>query len=272
MKNSEYEKRESLYNKEYIEIGIGLNRIDNLNPSQKFYEIVNNSKTYEEAESKLKEYYENKDFDKQVHQGEMECDITSLRIANILENKPFRFIPLTLKNIHRDLFIDTILEQQYAKYIGKYRQYNIIKKESILNGNTIQYGDYSDIESLLEYDFNEEAKKDYSKMNKEEYVANISQFISRIWETHPFCEGNTRTIATFALKYLQNQGIECNNEMFKNKSLYFRNALVLSNYQDNKFDIKPDFSYLHSFFAKLIIDKNVELKKMPNNIYENRKA
>ena len=42
-------------------------------------------------------------------------------------------------------------------------------------------------------------------------------------------------------------------------SLYFRNALVLSNYSNRELKISNDFRFLISFFIKLIVDKNEKL-------------
>lgn len=39
-----------------------------------------------------------------------------------------------------------------------------------------------------------------------------------------FGEGNTRTTAVFAMKYMQLFGFEEKNDMFKEHSWYFRNA------------------------------------------------
>lgn len=102
-------------------------------------------------------------------------------------------------------------------------------------------------------------------MSKEEQVLNIAKFISDIWQIHPFREGNTRTIAVFAIKYLQSKGFDANNDIFKNNSKYFKDALVLANYENIKNNIKSDFSYLESFFNKFILNKQIELKKLPFN-------
>ncbi|KAA3684168.1 cell filamentation protein Fic, partial [Campylobacter fetus subsp. venerealis] len=48
-------------------------------------------------------------------------------------------------------------------------------------------------------------------------------------------------------------------------SKYFRDALVLANYDNMKENIKSDFSYLESFFNKFILNKNIELKLLPNS-------
>ena len=88
----------------------------------------------------------------------------------------------------------------------------------------------------------------------------VAKFISGIWQIHPFREGNTRTIAVFTIKYLQNKGFDINNDIFKENSKYFRDALVKANYESLRDGIKSDFTYLESFFNKFILNKNSKLK------------
>ena len=101
---------------------------------------------------------------------------------------------------------------------------------------------------------------DYSKLNKDELISHIIKFTSSIWQIHPFGEGNTRTIAVFIEKYLNSIGFNINNDMFKNNSLYFRNALVRSNYGNIPKGIYPTFQYLAMFFENLLQGKEHELK------------
>ena len=64
----------------------------------------------------------------------------------------------------------------------------------------------------------------------------------------------------FIEKYLKSMGFNVNNDMFKDKSLYFRNALVRSNYGNIPKGIYPTFDYLVMFFENLLQGKNNELK------------
>lgn len=41
------------YDQKYIDIGIGLNQVDNLKPSDFFYKVIERSTSYNEAERKL---------------------------------------------------------------------------------------------------------------------------------------------------------------------------------------------------------------------------
>lgn len=254
----ENETQDKVKKQEYWNTGIGLNKVDNLEPSKYLLELseknINGKLKYYEVESLLKKYYETKDTNDTNIQKEKECDLVSLRIAELLEDKSFGFSHITLKNIHRYLFKDIY------SFAGAYREYNITKKEEILNGDTVQYVNYQDIESYFEHDFKEEKEFDYSKLNQEELIEHIAKFTSNIWQVHAFGEGNTRVTAVFIEKYLNSMGFNINNDMFKEHSLYFRNALVRSNYGNIPKGVYPTFEYLIVFFENLLLGKNNELR------------
>ena len=260
-----YDKIEELKNKEIKknnwEVAIGLNKVDGLVPSDYLKELVkksiNGEKNYREVEKELHKYYENRNLTKEEINTK-ECDIVSTRIAELLEDGSFTFSPIYLKSIHKYLF-DGVFEGDIKNYAGTFRDYNITKKEDILNGKTVIYGNYKDLMEYLRYDFGEEENIDYTKLSPEGQVKRISKFTSAIWQVHPFVEGNTRTTAVFIEKYLRTKGYEVNNDLFKENSLFFRNALVISNFSDINLGISPDFKYLHSFFSKLLINKTQEL-------------
>ncbi len=225
----ENETQDTKKKQEYWNTGIGLNKVDNLEPSKYLIDLskknINGELKYSEVENLLKTYYETQNQSDISIQREKECDIVSLRIAQLLEDKSFGFSPVALKNIHKFLFKDIY-----------------------------------DIESYIEYDFKEEKDFDYSKLNKDELISHIIKFTSSIWQIHPFGEGNTRTTAVFIEKYLNSIGFNINNDMFKNNSLYFRNALVRSNYGNIPKGIYPTFQYLAMFFENLLQGKEHELK------------
>ena len=205
----ENETQDTKKKQEYWNTGIGLNKVDNLEPSKYLIDLskknINGELKYSEVENLLKTYYETQNQSDISIQREKECDIVSLRIAQLLEDKSFGFSPVALKNIHKFLFKDIY------DFAGNYRNYNITKKEEILNGDTVKYVNYQDIESYIEYDFKEEKDFDYSKLNKDELISHIIKFTSSIWQIHPFGEGNTRTIAVFIEKYLNSIGFNINN-------------------------------------------------------------
>ncbi|MBZ7987173.1 Fic family protein [Campylobacter canadensis] len=249
-------------NKDYIEIGVGLSLVDNIKPSEYFNEVVNNSKTYTELENKVNQYYKDKKLTpKEI--SEKECDLVSINIAKYLETNGFSLSPATLLSIHKTIFKNAF-PQLLEKQVGVFRKVNISKLEDVLGGKkSVEYADFNDLKATIDYDFSIEKEKKYNLMNKEEQVLNIAKFISGIWQIHPFREGNTRTIAVFTIKYLRNKGFNSNNDIFKTNSKYFRDALVLANYESLQDKIYRDFSYLESFFNKFILNKKIELKPLP---------
>ena len=54
-------------------------------------------------------------------------------------------------------------------------------------------------------------------------------------------------------------GYNVDNTMFKEKSVYFRNALVRSNYFNNELRIKENNSFLIKFYENLLLGKNNNL-------------
>lgn len=133
------------------------------------------------------------------------------------------------------------------------------KKEPILNGDTVNYQSYNMILASLKYDLEEEKEQDYLNFNDEQLINRICEFTSRIWQIHPFQEGNTRTTALFIQKYLLSMGFKVNNELFKDNSKYFRNALVRANYTNYQKGVKADKKYLINFFENLLLGKNNKL-------------
>ena len=242
-------------------IAFGLQAVDNLTPSKYMIDLATENiignKSYEIVEKEVKQYYENVD-EENINKGEKQADKVSLRIVKILNDKAFTFNYLTLKQLHKKLFenIDIGIDE---KYIGEFRDYNITKEEPILNGETVQYADYSMIEETLKYDFEEESNQKYIEKTDKEKIERISTFTAHIWQVHPFGEGNTRTTALFIQKYLNSKGFNVNNELFKDNSLYFRNALVRANYSNISKGIEEDKKYLELFFQNLLLNKKNKL-------------
>ena len=246
------------------EVGIGLNEVDGLTPSSYLIQLTKESiegkKTFDEIEKDLKNYYSKQDKNS-INYSEMECDLVSTRIAKLLEDRAFVFSPIQLKSIHRKLFSELLLDER-DNSIGEYRKYNISKKEPVLNGDTVIYGEYTTIDEFLKYDFENESSKNYSEMSLDKQIKSLARFTSAIWQIHPFIEGNTRTVAVFIQKYLLSMGYIVNNDLFRENSMYFRNSLVASNYSNIPKKISPNFTYLEEFFLKLLYSKDIELKEI----------
>ena len=104
------------------------------------------------------------------------------------------------------------------------------------------------------------AKRHYSRLSARKMIPHFCRFIAQVWQIHPFGEGNTRTTAVFAVKYLRSLGFRTENNMFKDNSWYFRNALVRANFADFRYNARRDLSYLEAFFRNLLLGENNLLK------------
>ena len=239
------------------DMAIGLQEVDNLKPSKYLEKLlqenVTGEKTIYEVEHELKQYYIEKDKTDKTIQDEFECDLVSTRIVQLLEEDNFELSVDYIKNIHKYLFKDVY------EFAGEFRKVDFSKHERILNNDSVAYGDHKLLEQSLDYDITLEKNKNYNEMNIVDVINNITDFSSRIWQIHPFREGNTRTTALFIEKYLVSLGYDVDNTMFKEKSVYYRNALVRSNYFNNYLNIKQDNNFLIKFYENLLLGKNNNL-------------
>ena len=246
------------------ETAIGLQDVDGLKPSKYLIRtakehIEGNIDIYE-VKNRINEYYEVQDSRKQVEKGNEEADKVAVRITEILSEKAFNFSPTELLNIHKRLFEDIF------DGAGTYRDYNITKKEWVLNGDTVIYASFQNIKETLEYDFEQEKAFSYKGLSLEESIKHLCLFTANMWQIHPFCEGNTRTIAVFIIKYLRTFGFDINDEVFAGNSWYFRNSLVRANYNNFQKNIFEDTTFLEKFFYNLLTNSNYELKNRYTHI------
>ena len=210
--------------------------------------------TIDQVKDMLDTYYQSKDSREQLDDERTEeADKVSARITEILSEQSFSFTPDYLLRIHRRLF------EGIYKHAGQLRNVNITKKEWVLNGDTVLYSNYDMLRETLEYDFEQEKKTDYSVLNADMAVKQICKFVSGIWQIHPFREGNTRTTAVFTMKWLQTFGFSVDNDVFKDNSWYFRNALVRANYNNIPKRIFATSEYLELFFRNLLFGEQNKL-------------
>ena len=237
---------------------IGLQDVDGLKVSdylkQTAIKHIEGDITIDEVREQLRTYYISKTTHDEDDAAKEEADRVAANIAKLLGEKSFSLTPLEMLNIHRHLF------EGVFRHAGEVRPYDISKKEWILQGDTVIYGRAADIHEALKYDIQQERDFNYSGLSYDQIIAHIVDFISLLWQNHPFREGNTRATAVFIIKYLRSCGFKVNNDLFANNSWYFRNALVRANYRNPSRNIEPDKSFLTLFFRNLILGEQNELK------------
>ena len=256
------------YSKKYIiETGIGLQDVDKLENSSYFLNetsrYIKGDITLDELDSIVNSYYKNKPNEKERTE---EADKIAVRIAKIIAEDSFTFSVGQLLSIHKNLFNDVF------QHAGELRGYNFSKKEWVLDGASVTYGDFRELEMTLQYDFEYEKKFQYKSLSKDEIIEHLAIFVANLWQIHAFEEGNTRTTAVFLIKYLRSLGFDVTNDTFAKNAWYFRNALVRANYNNISKNIFEDRSYLIKFMRNLLLNEKNELKNRELHIaYLNQK-
>ncbi len=236
---------------------IGLQAVDGLKPSRYLIDTaiqnIEGKITIKEAQDLIDSYYEERAAHLVEDERTEEADKVSSRIAELLSETAFSFSPNEYISIHRKLFWDIY------NHAGKIRDYNITKKEWVLDGETVIYGSASELKATLEYDFSQEKDFSYKGLSIDEIIHHLAVFISRLWQIHIFGEGNTRTTAVFFIKYLRTLGFSAENDIFAENAWYFRNALVRANYTNLQKGIHETTEYLELFLRNLLLNEKNEL-------------
>lgn len=244
-------------------IAIGLQQVDGLRPSEYLIETakqnIEGNISIDEVKNRIDTYYQQHPT-QTIEDRTEEADKVSARIAEILSEQTFTFSPAEYLSIHRRLFTGIY------KFAGKIRDYNITKKEWVLDGETVLYGSADSLKAALEYDFEQERKFNYKGLSQQEIIEHIAHFIAYLWQIHAFGEGNTRTTAIFLIKYLRTFGFTVNNNLFAEHSLYFRNALVRANYKNYLQNIHATNEFLLRFLGNLLLGENNSLRNRETHI------
>ncbi len=235
---------------------IGLQDVDGLKPSQY---LINTAKRHiegdisqEEARRLVDEYYESKE-GHDLPADVQEADKVSARMIAVINSPTFNFSVAYYLGLHRQMF-DGVF-----KFAGEIRSVELTKREWVLNGDSVQYTPSCMIKDTLEYEFDRERKFKYKGLSEDAFVEHFASFISGIWQIHPFREGNTRTAALFAIKYLRSRRYSVTNDLFAVKSYYFRNALVRANYENDRLGVEKTQIPLEDFFKVLLYGDEIEL-------------
>ncbi len=161
IKESEPAKRDKGY---AWHTAIGLQAVDGLKTSEYLVRTairnIEGEISFEEANALLQTYYEENPARDASDRTE-EADKVSARIAALLSERAFSFTPNEYLSIHRKLFTGIY------SHAGRIRDYNITKKEWVLNGATVLYGSATELRATLDYDFSEEKKFSYRNLSME---------------------------------------------------------------------------------------------------------
>ena len=239
-------------------VAIGLQAVDGLKTSAYLQETarrnIEGDITIDEAKNLVSQYYIKKTAHNEGDADIEEADKVSANISKLLQTDSFTYSVAGLAAIHKAIF------EGVFKHAGQFRDYDITKKEWVLRSDTVLYAHWEDLSMTLQYDLDQERQFSYKSLDKNKLVEHVAKFVSGLWQIHPFGEGNTRTTAIFAIKYLRSLGFDVNNDLFEQHSWYFRNALVRANYRNVAKGIEYEPVFLVRFFRNLLLGENNTLK------------
>lgn len=122
-----------------------------------------------------------------------------------------------------------IFEDLYD-WAGKRREFGVVKYEEVLSGASVEYTEPLLIVPTIEHHLNKFKNTDFSKLEHQEKTTLFCDTLVGVWQSHPFNEGNTRTITKFMVDAAKSKGLEINSVLFGENSDYFRRALVVYTY------------------------------------------
>ena len=237
---------------------IGLQAVDGLKTSDYLKETarkhIEGNIDIDQARELIKTYYQSKTVREPDDDEKQEADKVSANITKILSSKTFDFSTNGFVSLHRRIF------EGVFKHAGKIRDYDITKKEWVLEGYTVNYLNFEDLRRAIDYDLEQERKFSYHGISQDAMITHISRFVSGLWQIHAFGEGNTRTTAVFTILYLRHIGFKVCNDIFARHSWYFRNALVRANYKNAVKGIDYSPIYLERFFRNLLLGEQWDLR------------
>lgn len=149
----------------------------------------------------------------------IEGDLTRMTMGIVYSKDYDKFNTETLRDIHRTIF-GGIFE-----WAGEFRTIPIMKAEEVLGGDTVRYAMPGEIKKQLDA-----ASKEIARLKptdkKEELLFKVVRITAAIWQTHPFREGNTRSVISFSVLLAEKLGVPLDYELFAKHAAYVRNALV----------------------------------------------
>lgn len=175
-----------------------------------------------------------------------EADITNLSMAAVYARRYATFDTETLSDIHRGIF------GQIYDWAGSFRTIQIIKYEEVIGGDTVRYSYPCEIKKRLDAAMRELAGLKRTGDNDRDLVFRLVRIIAQIWQIHPFREGNTRTVMTFAVLYARSLGFDVDHDLFRVNSSYVHNALVWASQ-----GIYSRYGYLEKIFFDAVLHEDV---------------
>ena len=152
----------------------------------------------------------------------IEAEQSRANMMLLYEQGAVEFTAAGLCDIHRFLFGDIY------EWAGSYRVINIEKREEILAGRSVWYSNNDDIPKDLNAAFDAISKIPWQTLPEEEFIRKLVPCFARVWQVHPFREGNTRTVVMMMTLFVERYGYYMDQELLAASAGYVRNSFVMA--------------------------------------------
>ena len=113
-------------------------------------------------------------------------------------------------------------------WAGRERTIDVTKNEPVLGGLSVTYTYPTEIAKQARRHIAALHECDWVALPPEERAERFAKVIAALWQDHPFREGNTRTIITFACCFSDYAGFGMDRQIFGEYADFARKALVMA--------------------------------------------
>ncbi len=199
--------------------------------------------------------------------NQYEANVASINLIDIEKEFNGKFDADFIKRIHKHIF------SNIYDWAGEYRTVDIFKGEAVLGGISLNYTTYSRIPYEINDKINYLNNTDWSNKSTDQICNEFARKIALLWKIHPFRDGNTRTMLSFARVYAKEHNFPIDlGKLFtyEQKSLSethdsksrIRDCFVLASLEEQN---KPEVEHLAYVFKTTMINQ-----KNKNNIEQER--
>lgn len=150
-----------------------------------------------------------------------EADISFVKLLDVDENVDCNKFDLAyIKNIHKYILEDIF------EWAGEFRTVPMEKPEEVLGGDTVRYAYPKEIIPKAQECIDEINRINWNAKELDDKAITFSKLIARLWQVHPFRDGNTRTIVTYAFRFAEEHGFRMDRKLLLDNFTYVRRALV----------------------------------------------
>ena len=162
--------------------------------------------------------------------------------------------------IHKALFGDVY------EWAGQYRKINIRKREELLAGQSVWYSDVTEIGNDLDNAFDEINKVNWASLSRENFAKQIARLFPKLWQVHPFREGNTRTTVMMMTFFVEHHGYFFDQNLMAESAGYVRDSFVMASLGDNS-----EYEHLEKILLDAICTKPIDYTNDDLTVYSNKK-